>query len=112
MNTVVVKFVKQKTLLSTQGCCTLRATSHTRLPACDHYTSSTLVGGKGGAGLSSLHTYARGTNGVCECKITDENSTWIPTWYSNGSCFMVTWTVFKNHPLEVGLMQNRETMAL
>ena len=31
---------------------------------------------------------------------------------SNGSCFMVTWTVFKTHLLEVGLTQNRETMAL
>ena len=31
---------------------------------------------------------------------------------SNGSCFLVTWTTFKNHLLEVGLTQNRETMAL
>ena len=31
---------------------------------------------------------------------------------SNGSCFMVTWIVFKNHLLEVGLTQNRETIAL
>ena len=31
---------------------------------------------------------------------------------SNGSCFMVTWTIFKNHLLEVGLTQNWETMAL
>jgi hypothetical protein len=31
---------------------------------------------------------------------------------SNGSRFMVTWTIFKNHLLEVGLTQNRETMAL
>ena len=30
---------------------------------------------------------------------------------SNGSCFMVTWTVFKNHLLEVGLTQNQETMV-
>jgi hypothetical protein len=30
----------------------------------------------------------------------------------NGSCFMVTWTLFKNHLLEVGLAQNLETMAL
>ena len=30
----------------------------------------------------------------------------------NGSCFMVTWTVLKNHLLEVGLTQNWETMAL
>ena len=31
---------------------------------------------------------------------------------SNGSCFMATWIIFKNHLLEVGLTQNRETMAL
>ena len=31
---------------------------------------------------------------------------------SNGSCFMVTWIIFKNHLLEVGLTQNEETMAL
>jgi hypothetical protein len=32
---------------------------------------------------------------------------------SNGSCFMLTWTVSKNHLLEVGLTQNHgETMAL
>jgi hypothetical protein len=30
----------------------------------------------------------------------------------NGSCFMVTWIVFKNHLLDVGLTQNQETMAL
>ena len=34
----------------------MRATSHTRLRTRDHYTSSTLIGGKGGAGPSSLHT--------------------------------------------------------
>jgi hypothetical protein len=31
---------------------------------------------------------------------------------SNGSCFMVTWVIFKNHLLEVGLIENRETMTL
>ena len=31
---------------------------------------------------------------------------------SNASCFMVTWTILKNHLLDVGLTQNRETMAL
>ena len=31
---------------------------------------------------------------------------------SNGSYFMVTWTIFKTHLLEVGLTQNWETMAL
>jgi hypothetical protein len=30
---------------------------------------------------------------------------------SSGSYFMVTWTVFKNRLLEVGLTQNPETMA-
>ena len=38
----------------------LRATSHTRLRARDQYTSSTLIGGKGGAGPSSLHTMLKG----------------------------------------------------
>ena len=38
----------------------LRATSHMRLRALDHYTSSTLIGGKGGAGPSSLHTTLEG----------------------------------------------------
>ena len=31
---------------------------------------------------------------------------------SNASCFMVTCIIFKNHLLEVGLIQNQETMAL
>ena len=31
---------------------------------------------------------------------------------SNGSCSMVTWTILKNHLLEVGLTQNRETRVL
>ena len=38
----------------------LRATSHTRLRACDHYTSSTLIGREGGAGPSLLHTMLEG----------------------------------------------------
>ena len=28
------------------------------------------------------------------------------------SCFMITWTILKNHLLEVGLTPNKETMAL
>ena len=31
---------------------------------------------------------------------------------SVGSCFMVTWTIFKNHLLEVGLTQTNVTTAL
>jgi hypothetical protein len=38
----------------------LRATRHTRLRARDHYNSSTLIDGKGGAGPSSLHTTLEG----------------------------------------------------
>jgi hypothetical protein len=30
----------------------------------------------------------------------------------NGSCFMVTWTNFKHHLLEVDLTQNQEAMTL
>jgi hypothetical protein len=30
----------------------------------------------------------------------------------NGSCFMVTWTIFKNHLVEGGLTQNHENVAL
>jgi hypothetical protein len=30
----------------------------------------------------------------------------------NGSCFTVTWTILKNHLLEVDLIQNQETMPL
>jgi hypothetical protein len=38
----------------------LRATSHMRPRARDHYTSSTLIGGNGGAHPSSLHTMLGG----------------------------------------------------
>ena len=30
---------------------------------------------------------------------------------SNGSCFMITWTIFQYHLLDVGLTQNQQTMA-
>ena len=59
----------------------LRDTSHTRLRARDQYTSSTLIGGKDGAGPSSLHNMLEGpTEYVCECKM-DVKFTWIPTWH-------------------------------
>ena len=35
-----------------------------------------------------------------------------PYMASNGSCFMVTWTIFKNHHVGVSLTKNQETMAL
>jgi hypothetical protein len=88
----------------------LRATSHTRLRARDHYTSCTLIGGKGEAGPSSLHTRLRDQRSMWMwdgCKSTCMDSYMA----SNGSYFMVTWPIFKNHFLEVSLTQNRKTMA-
>jgi hypothetical protein len=86
---------------------TLRVISHKRLRTCDRYISVTLIGGKDGAGHKFASHYASGTNGVCECKM--DVKVYVA---SNGSCLMVTWTVFQNHLLEVGLTQNQETMAL
>jgi hypothetical protein len=43
-----------------------------------------------------LHTVLEGpTEGVCECKM-DVNVYMDSYMISNGSCFMVTWTTFKN----------------
>jgi hypothetical protein len=42
------------------GPTSIRATSHMRSRVRDHYTSSTLIGGKSGAGPSSLHTALEG----------------------------------------------------
>jgi hypothetical protein len=81
-----------------------------RLRARDKYTSNTLIGGKGGAVPRSLHITLEGptedvnANG---CKVNMDSY-----MASNGSCYMVTWNIFKNHLLEVSLTQNRETMAL
>ena len=49
-------------------------------------------------------------------RLRDQRSMWMQDgckvyMASNGSCFMVTWTIFKNHLLEVGPTQNRQTMA-
>jgi hypothetical protein len=59
---------------------TLRATSHTRLRARDQYTSSTLIGGNGGDGPSSLHTTLEGPKEYVNSKM-DVKSTWISTWH-------------------------------
>jgi hypothetical protein len=48
----------------------LRVTSHMRLRARDHYTSSTLIGGKGRAGPSSLHTMLEGPMGYVNASWT------------------------------------------
>jgi hypothetical protein len=73
----------------------LRATLHTRLGARDQHTPSTLTGRKGdeaGPSFASSH-YTWGTNGVQDgCKLYMDSY-----MASNGSRFMVTWTLFKNH---------------
>ena len=83
----------------------LWATSHTRLRAHAQYcTSSTLIGGIGGAGPSSLHTLS----------LRDQ---WCMLMQDGCKVYMdhVSWSlelIFKNHFLEVGLTQNHETMTL
>ena len=56
--------------------------------------------------------YAWGTNGVYKWMQDGCNIYMDSYMASNGSSFMVTWTIFKNHLLEVGLTQKQETMAL
>jgi len=52
--------------------------------------------------------YAQGTNGVCEC--IDGCKLYMDSYMaSKGSCFMVNRIILKNHLLEVGLEQHRET---
>ena len=88
----------------------MRATSHMRPRACDHYTSSTLIGGKKMRSRSKFTSLLR---------LRDQLSMWKQDgckvymdscMASNGSYFMVTWTIFKIHLLEVGLTQNGETI--
>ena len=47
-------------LVKLQGQFTIMATSYMRLSARNQYTSSPLIGGKGKAGLSWLHTMLEG----------------------------------------------------
>ena len=88
-----------------------RATSHTRLRARDHYTSSTVIGGKAEPVLVLCFTLCLRVQGSIwmqdGCKVHMDSY-----MASNGSCFMVTPIIFKNHLLEVDLIQNREIMAL
>ena len=88
----------------------LRATSHIRVRARDHCTSSTLVGGKSGAGRSCFTLHLRVQRSMW---MQDECKVYMDSYMaSNGSCFMFTWTLFKNHLLKVGLTQKQETLAL
>ena len=55
--------------------------------------------------------YTRGTNGVREWQ--DGCIVYMDYYMaSNGSYFMVTWIILKNHILKIGLTQKRDTMAL
>ena len=54
------RFLWSTTPSDTLVCMTLTATSHMRLRARDQYTSSTLIGGKGGASPSLLPTTLEG----------------------------------------------------
>ena len=91
----------------------LRATSHMRLNACDHCTSSTLS--------LSLVEKVELLQVRFTLRLRDQQSMWMQggckvymDFYmaSNGSYFTVSWTIFKNHLLEVGLKQNWETITL
>ena len=63
----------------------LRAASHTRLIAHDHYISTTLVGGKGGPGPSSLHT-------MLERPMEHVNLRWMYTLH--GFLHGIKWIMF------------------
>ena len=67
-----------------------------------------------GAGPSSLlHTTLEGgTDGVSECNM-DVKSTYMDSYMaSNGSCFVVTWTVLKNHLLQRRRYSSFNSMGL
>ena len=53
-------FLIHRVLVTHNLLASLMATSHMRLRARDHHTSSTLIDGKDGAGPSSLHTTLEG----------------------------------------------------
>ena len=80
------------------------------LRARDHYASSTLISGKGGAGPSSLPTMPEGPTEYVNSKM-DVKSTWIPTWHRMDH---ISYSLgpFQKPPLEGRPNTNRETMAL
>ena len=59
----------------------LRATSHMRLRARDHYTSSTLIGGQGKAGPRSFHTMLEGPTEYVNARWMWSLHAWMPTWH-------------------------------
>ena len=88
----------------------LRATFHTRLRTQDQCTSSTLIGGKVELVQVRFTLHSRDQRSK---SMQDGCKVYINSYMaSNGSCYMITWTIFQNHLLEVGLTQNHEIMAL
>ena len=72
--------------------------------ACDHYTASTLIGGRDGLVQVRFTLCLRDQRSICMqdgCKVHLDSY-----MASNGSCIKVTWTFPKNHLLEVGLTQH------
>ena len=59
---------------------------------------------------NSASRYAWGTNGACECKV-DVNPTWFSTWHQKDRVSRSLGLFPKNHLLEVGLTQSKETIA-
>ena len=90
--------------------CSLRATLRMRLRARDHYTSKHSHWWKRRCQSKFASHYAGGTNLVLyvKCKV-DVKSTMDSYMASDKSCFKVTWTIFKDHLLEVGLTQTWQT---
>jgi hypothetical protein len=66
----------------------IRATSHTRLKARDHYIWSTLIGGKGGAGPNSLHSTLEGPTENVKAR-------WM--WSLHGFLDGSKWIMFRGH---------------
>jgi hypothetical protein len=69
--------------------------SHTWLRARDHFTSSTLIGGQGAVGPSSLHTTLEGPTEYVNARWMHAKVYMDSYMASNGSCSMVTWTISK-----------------
>ena len=92
------------------GLMVLGPLSHMRLRARDHYTSSTSIGGKGEPVQVCFTLGLRDQRSMC---MQDGCKVYVDSYMeSNGSCFMVTCTIFKTHLLDVGQKQKQETMAL
>ena len=80
----------------------LRATSHTRLRARDHFTSSTLIGGKGGAGQVRFIQ-----------RLRDHQSKWMQDGCSlHGFLHGIKWVMFHGHYFEKSSLAHRPNTIL